>query len=83
MWFEKLNFNEFKGEKEKKENSVIKPIKEALSEVFPPMTSKRLIDITKSLKSFTEKLKLSDENAKNLKETAKGFFSIFGISFFI
>lgn len=59
--------------------SVIKPIKEALEEVFPPMTSKRLIDITKNLKSFTEKLKLSDENTKNLKETAKGFFSIFGI----
>nr|DAG44112.1 MAG TPA: tail tape measure [Caudoviricetes sp.] len=59
--------------------SIIKPVKEALREVFPRKTAKDLLAMTKNLKDFTKSLKLSNENAKNLKATAKGFFSIFGI----
>ena len=59
--------------------SVLKPIKEAFQEVFPPMTGKQLYELTERLREFTSKLKLSEENSKNLKETAKGLFSIFGI----
>ena len=59
--------------------SIIKPIKEALREVFPKKTANDLLTMTKNLKDFTKSLKLSEENAKNLKATAKGFFSIFGI----
>lgn len=59
--------------------SVVKPINEAFRDIFPPMTAGRLYEITKSIKEFTENLKLSDENAKKLKETFKGVFSVFSI----
>lgn len=59
--------------------SIVTPIKEAFSEIFPPITGKRLADITKKIKEFTASLKISDENSKNLKITFKGLFSIFDI----
>lgn len=59
--------------------SVIRPIKEAFREIFPKTTADQLIKITKSIKSFTEKLKLSEKNAANLKATFKGFFAIIDI----
>ena len=58
---------------------IVKPIKEALSEVFPRATSDQLLKITKSIKDFTEKLKISDETADKLKRTFKGVFSVFDI----
>ena len=58
---------------------IVKPIKEALSEVFPRVTSDQLLKITKSIKDFTEKLKISDETADKLKRTFKGVFSVFDI----
>ena len=58
---------------------IVKPIKEALSEVFPRVTSDQLLKITKSIKDFTEKLKISDETADKFKRTFKGVFSVFDI----
>ena len=57
--------------------SVIKPIKDAFREIFPPATAEQLFNITKGLKEFTAKLKLSDKGAENLKRTFKGIFSVF------
>lgn len=59
--------------------SVVKPINEAFRDIFPPMTAERLFAITSAIKDFTSNLKLSDDNAKKLKETFKGVFSIFSI----
>lgn len=59
--------------------SVIKPISEAFRDIFPPMTAKRLFELTDKFREFTSKLKLSDDNAKKLKETFKGLFSIVSI----
>lgn len=59
--------------------SVIKPISEAFRDIFPPMTAKRLFELTDKFREFTSKLKLSDDNAKKLKETFKGLFSIASI----
>lgn len=59
--------------------SVVKPISEAFRDIFPPMTAERLFAITSAIKDFTSNLKLSDDNAKKLKETFKGVFSIFSI----
>lgn len=59
--------------------SVVKPVKEAFREVFPPITGERLAALTKGLKEFTAKLKMDDETAKNVKNTLKGFFSIVSI----
>ena len=59
--------------------SVVTPIKEAFREVFPPTTSEQLLKITERVKEFTEKLKLSSENAERVKRVFKGVFSIFDL----
>ncbi len=59
--------------------SVIKPIKEAFREVFPPTTSKQLLTITENFKKLTEKFKIGSETADKLKRTFKGVFSILDI----
>ena len=55
--------------------SVIEPIQEAFSEIFPPMTAENLAKITENFKNFTENLKLSDEAAANVKRIFEGLFS--------
>lgn len=54
---------------------VIKVVGEAFREVFPRVTSDQLLNLTKSLRDFTEKLKLSGETSDKLKRTFKGVFS--------
>lgn len=58
---------------------VIKPIKEAFSDIFPPMTGDQLYKITESFKELTEKLKVSDQTASNLKNTFRGLFAVLDI----
>lgn len=59
--------------------TVIKPIKEAFSEIFPPMTAQQLYNITEGLKNLTEYLKIGDTTAENLKRTFKGAFAVLDI----
>lgn len=59
--------------------SVVKPIKEAFREIFPPITSKQLFALTEGLKNFTEKLILGDKASANLKSTFKGLFAVLDI----
>ena len=56
--------------------SIIKPIKEAFREIFPPMTVKQLLAFTEHLKDLTAKFKLSADNADRVKRIFKGLFSI-------
>lgn len=56
--------------------SIIKPIKEAFREVFPPATAKQLLSITENFKKLTEKFKIGSETADKLKRTFKGAFSM-------
>lgn len=58
---------------------VIKPIKEAFVDIFPPMTGDQLYKITENFKELTEKLKVSDETAKDLKNTFRGLFAVLDI----
>ena len=58
---------------------VVTPIKEALNDIFPPITSKQLFNLTEGLKKFTEKLKISETTATNIKRTFKGVFAIFDV----
>lgn len=51
----------------------------AFREVFPPMTGEKLANISKAFEEFTEKIKISDEAVKQIKETFKGVFSVFGL----
>lgn len=60
-------------------SSVVKPVKEAFREIFPPMTAKKLANITKSLKKFTSHLKLSESQSAKVKSTFKGFFAALDI----
>lgn len=59
--------------------SVIKPIGEAFSDIFPPITSEQLFALTKGLKELTSRLKLSDDQSAKLKSTFKGLFAVVDI----
>lgn len=56
--------------------SVITPIKDAFRDIFPPATSDQLYALTETLRSFSERLTISDETADKLQRTFKGLFSI-------
>ena len=66
--------NAFEGLK-----SVITPIAEAFREIFPATTGEQLYNLTKSIRDFTENLKLSNTASANLKSTFKGLFAILDI----
>ena len=61
--------------------SIVKPVKEAFREIFPPITAQQLLDFSNGLKNLTSKLKLSEDTAEKLKSTFKGVFSIIDIGF--
>lgn len=56
--------------------SVITPIKDAFRDIFPPATADQLYSLTETLRSFSERLTLSEETADKLGRTFKGLFSI-------
>ena len=56
--------------------SVITPIKDAFRDIFPPATSDQLYALTETLRSFSERLTISDETADKLQRTFKGLFSM-------
>lgn len=59
--------------------SVITPIKEAFSEIFPPMTAEQLYNITEGLRKLTERFTLSETASNHLKSTFKGLFAVVDI----
>lgn len=56
---------------------VLGSVKDAFQEVFPPMTGEKLVEISKKFKEFTEKIKITDEAAKKIKDVFKGVFTVF------
>lgn len=58
--------------------NIIKPVGEAFKEVFPPITSKTLVNISKALLDLSAKFKVFTEHGdlSNFKSTIKGIFSI-------
>ena len=59
--------------------SVFAAMKEAWSEVFPPVTSERIYQLIAGLNSLTQKLTMSEETAAKLKSTFKGAFAVVDI----
>lgn len=59
--------------------TVIKPIKQAFEEIFPPITSEQLYNFIEGFKNLTDKFKLSEGQIDKLYATFKGFFSIIDI----
>lgn len=55
---------------------ILGSIGEAWNEVFPPMTSMKLMDLSNKFRDLTEKFKISDETAAKIKTTFKGLFDI-------
>ena len=59
--------------------SVITPIKEAFTDIFPPITADQLYKITEGFRNLTERLTLSETASTNLKNTFKGLFAVVDI----
>lgn len=58
---------------------IIKPIKEAFRDVFPPITGLTLANLTTKLMEFAVALKPSAQTVENLKSTFRGLFAILSI----
>lgn len=54
---------------------VIKPIREAFQEIFPPMTAERLANLTKRFKDFTAALIPAPETIDRIKRIFRGLFA--------
>lgn len=61
-------------------SSVLKPIKNAFREIFPPTTGKQLADFTKGFRDFAKSLIIGKDTADKLKRTFAGVFAVFGIA---
>lgn len=59
--------------------TICKAVKQAWTEIFPPMTSDQLYNIIDGLHKFSEHLVVSEETSDNLKRTLKGVFAIIDI----
>jgi tape measure domain-containing protein len=53
---------------------VLRPVKEAFREVFPPMTAQRLVEMSKAFEKFMGNLKISSGTLNNIKTIFKGLF---------
>lgn len=63
--------------------SVLKPIKEAFREIFPPVTAQQLFELTERFRDFTEKLTISGGTADTLKTIFKGLFAALDIGWMV
>ena len=59
--------------------SVLKPIKNAFRNVFPPATSEQLYSLIEKFHEFTSGLKLNMEQTRKVYQTFKGLFSVIDI----
>ena len=59
---------------------IMKPIKEAWRDIFPPLTAEKLAAFTAGLKELTSKFKLSDSTSDKLRRTFAGLFATLDIA---
>src|SRR5690606_12566434 len=62
---------------------VLRPIREAFRDIFPPATGQQLYNITVAIRDFTERLKVSETTAENIKRTFRGVFAVLDIGWSI
>jgi hypothetical protein len=55
--------------------AIIKPIKEAFVQIFPPTTGAQLANITKAIEAFTKRLMPTAKDTENLKTIFLGLFA--------
>lgn len=58
---------------------ILKSVRDAWEEVFPPMTIVQLYNGIKAVNKFSQHLKVSDETADKLRRTFKGVFAILDV----
>lgn len=56
---------------------IIQTLKDAIADVFPPITADRIYTFTERFKEFTKSLQLSEDQAKGLKNIFKGLLQPF------
>lgn len=61
----------------------VMPIKSAFQEIFPPITVGRIMQIVGAFERFTETLKPSAEQMKQLKRTFMGVFAVLDIGWMV
>ena len=59
--------------------NVVRPIKEAFTDIFPTKTGTQIFEITNAIKLFTKELKISDSASENIRRTFKGLFALLDI----
>lgn len=59
--------------------SILKSVRDAWVDIFPPMTAVQLYSIISRINEFSQKLVVSGDTAKKLKRTFKGLFAILDI----
>lgn len=60
--------------------NIVKPVKEAFSEIFPPVTSEQLIKVTERVRDLTATFKeWTEKHGPQIKSTFKGIFSVLDI----
>jgi hypothetical protein len=57
----------------------LKQVRDAFTEIFPPMTGEKLVELTKNIEAITAKIRMNDDTAYNLYRTLKGLFAILDI----
>lgn len=55
---------------------IMKPVKEAFTNIFPPKTADDVKSMLANFEEFTKKLIISDEQAERVKNTFEGFFNV-------
>ena len=63
--------------------SIFQTVKEALRDIFPPMTADTLLNISKAFENFTKKLIPGEETLDKIFIIAKGFFAVLDIGWMI
>ena len=56
-------------------SKVFRPIKKAFRDIFPPITAKRLYEMTEAFAEFTDRLKPSKDTVQDLRRIFRGFFA--------
>lgn len=59
---------------------ILAPVGEAFKNVIPPITGKRLFELSSRFADFTSKLSVSGETAGKIRRTFEGVFSVFSIA---
>jgi tape measure domain-containing protein len=54
---------------------ILQPIEQAFIAIFPPMTGKRIVELTAGFKAFMESLQIGKHTMENIERTFRGLFA--------